>query len=215
MSSDLITHEFEDGVLTVTINRPAKANSLTHEMLRELASIFEAATTDEPLRALLITGAGDRVFCGGADLSSLYDDPGDGENPWELMSKSLLAIPVPTIAAINGPCIGGGMTLALGCDMRICVPDARFSYPVLKNNILPDQSDVDRMNDLIGTGRTSMILLGGDSVEAREACEWGLVDRVVERRNLAHVVQSLTEIAKDADQEHLQAMKTLIRGVEQ
>jgi enoyl-CoA hydratase/carnithine racemase len=168
MSDPLILTQRDGGVLTVTINRPGKANSLTTEMLVLLRDVVRDAATDDTLRAMLITGAGDRVFCAGADLNTLYDET-DGPDPWTEMALALHAVPVLTIAAINGPCMGGGLTLALGCDIRLAVPNARFSYPVLKNNVLPGQYDVDRLRALIGPGRSAAILLGGDVIGAQEA----------------------------------------------
>lgn len=212
MSDSLILTQRDGGVLTVTINRPGKANSLTTEMLVMLRDVFRAAATDDTLRVMLITGAGDRVFCAGADLNTLYDET-DGPDPWTEMALALHAVPVLTIAAINGPCMGGGLTLALGCDIRLAVPNARFSYPVLKNNVLPGQYDVDRLRALIGPGRSAAILLGGDVIGAPEAAAWGLADRVVEPDDLIGACHSLCATAQGATQAHLTTLKSMLRGI--
>ncbi|WP_170327512.1 enoyl-CoA hydratase/isomerase family protein [Ruegeria arenilitoris] len=209
--ADLIQTLREGALLTVTINRPDKANSLTTEMLVALRDIFRASSQDDTLRAVLITGAGGRVFCAGADLNTLYDET-DGPDPWDEMARALHAVPVPTIAAINGPCIGGGLTLALGCDMRFAGPKARFSYPVLKNNVLPGQYDVDRLRALIGQGRCAAILLGGDVLGAEEAAAWGLVDRLVEQSDLIGACRHLCATALAAEGAHLKTLKSMLRG---
>lgn len=208
-ADDLILSQRDGACLTVTINRPAKANSLTAEMLRGLRDVFRSAAQDDTLRSVVITGAGERVFCAGADLTTLYDDT-EGPDPWDEMARALHALPILTIAAINGPCMGGGLTLALGCDIRVCVPDARFAYPVLKNNVLPGQYDVDRLQALIGAGRSAAILLGGDTIGAAEATDWGLVDRMVDHDTLTQACRDLCATADTADRGHLMTLKTML-----
>ncbi|MCT4554757.1 MAG: enoyl-CoA hydratase/isomerase family protein [Pelagimonas sp.] len=210
--TDLIQTSRDGALLTVTINRPAKANSLTPEMLISLRDIFRSAARDDELRALVLTGAGDRVFCAGADLNTLFDQT-DGPDPWDEMARALHAIPVLTIAAINGPCMGGGLTLALGADMRICVPDARFAYPVLKNKVLPGQYDVDRLQALIGAGRSAALLLGGDSITADDAIAWGLTDRMVAREALDQCCRDLCATACAADGAHLKTLKSMLARI--
>ena len=161
-------------------------------------------------RVVIVTGAGERVFCAGADLNTLYDDLADPD-PWDEMASTLHSIPVLTVAAINGPCMGGGLTLALGCDIRICVPDARFAYPVLKNNVVPGQYDVDKLQALVGAGRGAAILLGGDTVNAQDAVAWGLVDRMVDRDGLAVTCQQLCAPTLAADRAHLKTLKSMMR----
>ncbi len=196
--------------MRVFIDRPEKANALTHAMLRRLIAIFRDAPEDPSLRVLMLEGAGGRVFCGGADLSELSTDPHDpGHALWEGLSDSLAALPILTIALINGPCIGGGMTLALGCDIRLAAPEAVFGYPVLRNGVLPEIRDAARLRALIGSGRSSLILLGGTRVAAAEAEAWGLVDRIVPREELMPAADELSQAALAADRGHLAAIKRL------
>ncbi len=213
MSGSALIQTLREGtLLTVTINRANKANALTTEMLVALRDIFRATAHDDTLRAVLITGAGGRVFCAGADLNTLYDETA-GPDPWDEMAHALRAVPVLTLAAINGPCMGGGLTLALGCDIRIAVPKARFSYPVLKNSVLPGQYDVDRLRALTGPGRSAAILLGGDVVNAEEAALWGLVDRLIPQSNLIDTCRDLCATALAADGAHLKTLKSMLKGV--
>lgn len=208
--SDLVLCHRDETCLTVTINRPQKANSLTGDMLMALRDAFVAAQGDEDLRAVIITGAGDRVFCGGADLGTLHAQT-EGPDLWEEMGQALTSIPVLTLAAINGPCMGGGLTLALGCDIRVSVPEARFAYPVLKNNVLPAQYDVDRLGALIGPGRAAAILLGGATVDAAEATAWGLVDQLVPRDALQATCRDLSATAMAAEGSHLKTLKIMLK----
>ncbi|RLA13787.1 MAG: enoyl-CoA hydratase/isomerase family protein [Gammaproteobacteria bacterium] len=147
---------------TLRLNRPDKANALSIEMLEALKTRLVEAAEDSALRALIITGTGERVFCAGVDLSELIREPDDAQDSlWKDVSGALNSLPILTIALINGDCIGGAMTLALGCDIRVSVPQASFSYPVLQNGILPGVEDVSRMRALMGPGRASAILLAG------------------------------------------------------
>lgn len=170
----MITLDKAGGIWTATINRPEKANSLTFEMLTELAEIAESATA---ARALILTGTG-KVFSAGADL----DEARAGlaaSDIWERLSSAIAVLPCLTIAALNGTLAGGAMGMALACDIRIAVPTAKFFYPVMKLGFLPQPSDPKRMSALIGPARTKLILVGGQKISAQEAYDFGLVERLV------------------------------------
>lgn len=211
MSNDLIIVQREGAWLTILINRPDKANSLTPDMLVQLRGAFEHAAGDDSVRAVIITGTGERVFCAGADLKTLYNKT-DGPDLWAEMSEALRNIPVLTIAAINGSCMGGGLTLALGCDIRVGVTEARFSYPVLKNKVLPGQYDVDRLHELIGSGRSASVLLGGHVVSSEDAIKWGLIDHLASRVTLQEACRNLCATALQADGAHLKTLKSMLKG---
>jgi enoyl-CoA hydratase/carnithine racemase len=196
------------------LNRPNKANALSVEMLETLKTRLVEAAEDSALRTLIITGTGERVFCAGADLSELKREPDNTQDSlWKDVSGALNSLPLFTIAMINGHCIGGAMTLALGCDIRVSVPQASFSYPVLQNGILPGVEDVSRMRALIGPGRTSAILLAGQKINAEQALMWGLVDYLAEQQELEALVRTLAQTATESAGDHLVAMKQLCRGV--
>ena len=164
----------EGGLWVVTLERPDKANSLTPEMLERLCEIAEAA---QEARALILTGAG-KVFSAGADLDAAR--AGLATSPlWERLSGAIAALPGLTIAALNGTLAGGANGMALACDLRIAVPEARFFYPVMKLGYLPQPSDPGRMAALIGPARTKMIVMGGQKIDAETALAWGLIDRIV------------------------------------
>jgi enoyl-CoA hydratase/carnithine racemase len=163
----------DDGLWTVTLDRPDKANSLTPEMLEELLRIAHAATD---ARALILTGRG-RVFSAGADLDAAR--AGLATSPlWEELSSAIAALPGLTIAALNGTLAGGAMGMALACDLRLAEPVAKFFYPVMKLGYLPQPSDPGRMAALIGPARTRLILMGGQKIDTEAALAFGLIDRV-------------------------------------
>ncbi|MBL8562016.1 MAG: enoyl-CoA hydratase/isomerase family protein [Gemmobacter sp.] len=196
-----------DGLWTVTLNRPDKANSLTRAMLVQLAETAEAARHDPP-RALILTGAG-KVFSAGADLdearAGLATDP-----VWERLSGAMAALPCLTIAALNGTLAGGAMGMALACDLRLAVPGAKFFYPVMKLGFLPQPSDPARLAALIGPARAKMILMAGARIEAPEALAWGLVDRLAPPETLLAEARALTADACAASAAHVAGIKALI-----
>ncbi|AYE84976.1 enoyl-CoA hydratase/isomerase family protein [Sulfitobacter sp. D7] len=166
-------------IWTVTINRPDKANSLTHAMLVELADIMEEA---QAARAVILTGRG-KVFSAGADLDEARAGLAKSD-VWERLSGAVAALPGLSIAALNGTLAGGAMGMALACDLRIAGPGAKFFYPVMKLGFLPQPSDPARMAALIGPARTKLLLMGGQRITAEEALTFGLIDRLVEAEEL-------------------------------
>lgn len=200
----------DGGLWVITLNRPDKANSLTAKMLTELCGLVESGAGDADLRALVLTGAGDRVFSAGADLDEAR--AGLATSPlWERLSAGIAALPCLTIAALNGTLAGGAFGMALACDIRIAAPGARFFYPVAKLGFLPQPSDPARMAALIGPSRTKMVLLAGQKLSAEEALAFGLIDRIVP----GDVVQSARDLATDAlagDADVLREIKTMCAG---
>ncbi|MGC3937830.1 enoyl-CoA hydratase/isomerase family protein [Roseobacter sp. EG26] len=178
------------GLWTVTLNRPNKANALTEEMLR---SLVQAIRDAHSARALILTGKG-RIFSAGADLDAVR--AGLATSPlWEELSAAIASLPGLTIAALNGTLAGGAMGMALACDIRIAVSEAKFFYPVMKLGFLPQPSDPKRMAALIGPSRTKLILMGGQKITADEAQVFGLVDRIVLKDDLMFHAK---ELATDA-----------------
>ncbi|MBJ6372890.1 enoyl-CoA hydratase/isomerase family protein [Sedimentitalea arenosa] len=176
-----------DGLWTVTINRPDKANSLTGAMLGDLVEIAESA---EEARALILSGAG-KVFSAGADLDEAR--AGLAVSPlWERLSGAIARMPCLTVAALNGTLAGGAMGMALACDLRIAVPGAKFFYPVMKHGFLPQPSDPARLMALVGPARAKLILMAGQKLTAEEALGFGLIDRIVPVEGLRDEARALT-----------------------
>ncbi len=153
-----------------------------------LAEIAERAAVED-VAALILTGTG-KVFSAGADL----DEARAGlatDDVWERLSGAIAKLDALTIAALNGTLAGGAFGMALACDIRISVPEAKFFYPVMKLGFLPQPSDPPRMRALIGPSRAKMILLGGQKILAQEALAFGLVDRLVPAEEMAVMVDAL------------------------
>lgn len=183
-----------DGLWTVTIDRPDKANSLTAAMLEELIRIAVAA---QEARALILTGTG-KVFSAGADLDEARAGLAKSDL-WERLSGAIAALPCLTVAALNGTLAGGANGMVLACDLRIAVPSAKVFYPVMKLGFLPQPSDPARMMALIGPARTKLILMAGAKLTADEALGFGLIDRIVEPGALMDTAHALVADSCAAD----------------
>lgn len=192
---------------TVTIDRADKANSLTRDMLNQIADTAEEALVAH-VPVLVLTGAG-KVFSAGADL----DEARAGlatDGVWERLSGAIAAFPGLSIAALNGTLAGGAMGMALACDLRIAVPSAKFFYPVMRLGFLPQPSDPKRMAALVGPARAKLILMGGQKITAAEALSYGLIDRIVEPDDLMAEVDTLAEAAEAAKPEIRAGIKAMI-----
>lgn len=201
----MIRKDFNDGLLTLTIDRPDKANALTSEMLKALADHFEAAAMDEDVKVVALTGAG-KVFSSGADLgdvgAGLSTDP-----VWERLSGAIANCPVLTIAALNGTVAGGAMGMVLACDMRIAVPTAKAFYPVVKLGFLPQPSDPARLAAIVGASQAKRMLLTGAVITGQEAKEIGLFDRLDDTPMDA--AQALIKDTLAAERSHVAGIKAL------
>ena len=200
----MINLDKDDGFWVATINRPDKANSLTEDMLVELARIAEAA--HEKARVLVITGEG-KVFSAGADLEAARAGLATSA-VWERLSSAIAGFPGLSIAALNGTVAGGAMGMVLACDLRIAARGAKAFYPVMKLGFLPQPSDPGRLTRLVGPSRAKMILMGGQKIVSDDAFAFGLVDRVCDAP-----VEEARAIAADvlaARADHVTAIKGMI-----
>jgi enoyl-CoA hydratase/carnithine racemase len=202
----MIINDDQGRCTVLRISRKEKANALTGDMLLDMRQAVARSRTP----VLILTGDG-TVFSAGADLDEMKT--GLGTNPeWEALSSALASYPGLTIAALNGTLAGGAMGMALACDLRIAVPEARFFYPVMRLGYLPQPSDPGRLAALVGPSRARMILLAGQRIGADEALTWGLIDRIVAPGTLMDSAKALAVDALAADQEHLQALKRMTKG---
>jgi enoyl-CoA hydratase len=178
-----ITLELDGPIAILTINRPKALNALNGETLREIAEALEAALEPVETMALIITGAGEKAFIAGADISEFtsLEDAFSGRelalNGQDVMS-SIAAMPIPTIAAINGFALGGGLEVALACDLRVAAKTAKLGLPEVGLGLIPGFGGSQRLPRLIGEGRALDLILTARHVTATEALELGLVNRV-------------------------------------
>lgn len=187
-----------DELALMTFDRPEVLNALNFELLRDLgAAIDQVAGGDA--RALLVTGAGSRAFCAGADVKELMDRSLAATRQGAALGQAIFAkldvLPIPSIALINGYAFGGGLELALACTFRIALPGARLGLPEIKRGLIPGYGGTQRLPRLIGEARALEMILTGRTVMAEEALRIGLVNRVVDRDMLGAGVSFAREMA--------------------
>lgn len=199
---ETITVEKRGGVAILTINRPDKLNALNTAVHAEGVAALDELRSDGEVCVLVITGAGEKSFIAGADISEFA-----GKSPVEQRStfyerslfNSLDSFPKPVIAMVNGFCLGGGNELALACDIRICTPNARFSQPEINLGIMPGGGGTQRLTRLIGEGRSMEMILTGDMIDAETAHKFGLVNHVYNADELeAKTMEMANKIAEKA-----------------
>ena len=187
MSNELKTLivEHDEGVATVTMNRPARKNAANGTMWRELLATFEDVSADRNVRVMVLTGAGD-AFCSGADLGDPADVAGRPGDPFLVQMRALgdvalrlHRIPKPTIAKVGGVAAGAGMSMALGCDLVVASDTARFSQIFSKRGLSVDFGASWLLPRLIGLHRAKELAFFADIIDARQALEFGLVNRIV------------------------------------
>ena len=172
----------------LTVNRPEKLNALNSETVLELADAVARARADAGVRALIVTGAGEKAFVAGADINQLallspIEAQGYAERGQRLF-REIEMLPKPTLAAINGYALGGGLELAMACAVRVASENARLGQPEVKLGILPGYGGTQRLPRLVGRGRALEMLLSGEPVTAAEAHRIGLVNHVVPQAEL-------------------------------
>ena len=175
--------ERSDDITMVVINNPAKRNALDESMYRVLAQLWPELADASSSRAVVVMGAG-RAFCSGADLSQYLTKLPDIDVLIDGALLKSLFFPKPIVAAIDGACVAGGFELALGCDIRICTPDARFGLPESRWGIFPSGGGTTKLGDEIGYARAAEILLTGRLFGAGEALAMGLVSEIVPPEDL-------------------------------
>jgi enoyl-CoA hydratase len=189
--------EIDNNVGLVTVNRPKSLNALNPETLEEIRVLFEELAQKDDLVGVILTGAGDKAFVAGADISAMQDyDALAGREFGRLGHRAMEAVaslPRPVIAAVNGFALGGGCELALACDIRICSENAKFGQPEVNLGVIPGFGGTQRLPRLVGTGLGLELLLTGDMIDAHEACRIGLVNRVVSQDELLAHCRTIME----------------------
>jgi enoyl-CoA hydratase len=206
-------------VARITFNRPSALNALNTKTLEELGECLNQARRDDAIRALILTGAGEKAFVAGADINELAQrTPLDGKD-FALFGQEIFhrleSLGKPSIAAINGFALGGGCELALACTIRIASRTAKLGQPEVKLGILPGYGATQRLARLCGKGIAHEMILTGEMISAEEALRIGLVNRVVEPAELLGVAESIgLRIAANAPLAVKYAMEAIERGAE-
>ncbi|MDP1672105.1 MAG: enoyl-CoA hydratase-related protein [Burkholderiales bacterium] len=214
-TSDVKTVSIDNGVAVVTLNRPQVMNALNLRLREEIMALCTDLDADPEVGVIIFTGAGDRAFCAGADLKErgqrttqeMYDERRFFRGKW---ISAVAGIAKPTIAAINGYCLGGGLEVALQCDLRIASDNARFGLPEVTLGFLPGGGGTQRLPRLIGLQKAKEMILTGRHIDAAEAERLGIVLRVVTREQLMPAAMELAQaIAKNPRIAVLQAKVAL------
>jgi enoyl-CoA hydratase len=185
----------DDDVALITVNRPDKLNALNAETVRRLGVVLREVHADDGIRAVILTGAGEKGFVAGADIAELakmgpidgVDVSREGQDTFRFLER----MPKPVIAAVNGFALGGGLELALACHIRIASSRARFGLPEVKLGIIPGYGGTVRLPRLVGRGRALELMLTGEMIDAAEALRIGLVNRVEEPGALLDAAREL------------------------
>ena len=195
-----LLYEVRDRVAVVTLNRPDRMNTLGSTMKPDLArAFFELARNDDQVRAVLITGSGDKSVCAGADIKERATDVVRGteyfvrQKATHELFRNIEEFEKPVIAAINGVALGGGLEIALCCDLRIAASHARFGLPEIKLGVIPAAGGTQRLPRLVGEARAKELILTADLVDAETALRYGLVSRVVPQAELMTAALELSQ----------------------
>ncbi len=216
MAEDQVVLTAIDGhVATVTINRPDKLNALNAAVRTAFVAAFDALETNDDVRVVIVTGAGEKSFIAGADIGEF-----EGRAPIDqfrvMKSFGVVdvvdAFPKPVIAAINGFCLGGGCELALGCDIRIASEKAKLGQPEVNLGLLPGAGGSQRLPRLVGLGAAYKMLFSGEMIRADEALRIGLVDEIVPPDALMDRVQELAATIASKSPVALQLIKEAVRA---
>ena len=207
----------DDSLAVITINRPNQLNCFDSDSLGQLKEIVEGLKLDKEVRAVIITGAGEKAFSAGADLKerSTLDEKGVLKNVRMIRDVFTLIeeLPQPTIAAINGYALGGGLELALVCDFRIAVKEAVVGLTEVSWGIIPGAGGTQRLTRLIGTSKAKELILTARKIDAFQAYELGIFNKVVERKELMNAAIELAqEITRNAPLAVIQAKYAINHG---
>jgi enoyl-CoA hydratase len=195
MKNELLDVGIEDGIALVRVNRPDKLNALNNAVIDEMAATFAELRTAKEVLGVLLTGAGEKAFVAGADIAELSQmSPLEGvevSRKGQRAFRMLETMPKPTVAAINGFALGGGLEVALACHLRTASSKARFGLPEVKLGIIPGYGGTVRLPRLVGRGRAMELVLTGEMIDAAEAHRIGLVNRVFEPEALLAETRAL------------------------
>jgi len=192
-----ISTERRDAVALVTIDNPPM-NALSTDLLEELEAELDALDGDDGVRAIVLRGAGERAFVAGADIKefpALRESAGAGGSARGIqkLGHRMDAARTPFVAAIRGYCLGGGLELAMCCDVRVCADNATLGQPEIALGLIPGGGGTQRLPRLVGHGRAMFLNLTGDFVDAETAYAWGLVEQVVPEAELQDAVLAVAE----------------------
>ncbi len=208
-----------DGIGWITVNRPDKLNALNVETVEELGVAFKEFYDDAEVKAVILTGSGDKAFVAGADISEFIHLDAEKGRQYALkgqeLTKFIENFRKPVIAAINGYALGGGTEFALACHIRLASENAKMGQPEVKLGIIPGYGGTQRLSRLVGKGKAMELILSGKVIDAKEAGEIGLVNKVVPATNLLSEAEALArDIVKNAPLALEYAIQAINKGMD-
>ena len=209
-------YEKRDGMATITINRPQAMNALNDETVQELLLRLEDAEKDENVRVIVITGAGEKAFCAGLDLKPMRDinviKAVEMSRRGQKLTLAIEEVGKPVIAAINGYALGGGLELAMACDIRIVSEKARIGQPEVNVGLIPGWGGTQRLPRLVGKGIAKELIFTGKMIDAKTAERIGLINVVVPPDELMSTVEELTKVIMSKPPIAIRLAKELINS---
>ena len=188
----------EDGIFTVTINRPDKLNAINKEVMADLDLVFSEVEDNEAIKGVILTGSGKKAFVAGADISEFNGlTHGEGMDLARHGQDIFLRIETcskPVIAAVNGFALGGGCELAMACHFRIAADNAKFGQPEVNLGLIPGYGGTQRLVQLIGKGRAMELLMTGEMIDAATALQYGLVNHVTTNEEVVNKATSILQV---------------------
>lgn len=215
MTYNNIIAETENGITTITINRPKKLNALNKETINELHEAFKSANSDKETKVIIITGTGEKAFVAGADISEFADfDVEQGSQlaakGQELLFNYVQNLETPVIAAVNGFALGGGLELAMACHFRIASNNAKMGLPEVSLGVIPGYGGTQRLPQLIGKGRAMELIMTAGMIDANQALNYGLINHVTSQEELLPFCE---EIATKISRNSLVAIGQAIKAI--
>lgn len=198
MYQTLLT-SLENGIFTITINRPDKLNALNKTVIEELSAAVDEIYTNKEIKTAIITGAGPKAFVAGADISEFLSlDKSQGTSlarrGHEMVFNKIENCPKPVVAAVNGFALGGGCELAMACHFRLCSENAKFGQPEVNLGLIPGYGGTQRLTHLVGKGKAMELMMTAHMIDAKEAKEIGLVNHVTTSETLLEHSKQILEI---------------------
>jgi enoyl-CoA hydratase len=211
-----ILYEKEKGIGVVCINRPQVLNALSSEVFSELYHVFKEIGADSEVKVVIITGAGDKAFVAGTDITEMKSRSSleirDFAMAARKANEAIYNLEKPVIAAINGFALGGGLELAMVCDLRICSENAKFGQPEINLGLIPGGGGTQRLTRLVGMTKAKELLFTGDMIDAQTAVDIGLVNKVVPAGKLMDEAKALAQKLLDKGAIALRLLKAVINS---